>query len=162
MSLIIKNLVRFIRLIIYALQVQVRTVFYTLIFSSFGKGSQIFGRITVTRPENIKIGKHSTLNDGVYLGGPGGIEVGNNVHISPHVIINSGSLNTHNFQRKEHIGKKVIIKDHAWIASGAIINPGVTIGESAIVASGATVTKDVQSFTVVAGTPAKPIKKVQH
>ena len=49
--------------------------------------------------------------------------------------------------------------DNVWIATGAILLPGVTIGEGAVVASGAVVTKDVPSWTVVAGNPAKYIKK---
>ena len=55
----------------------------------------------------------------------------------------------------------VNIKDHVWIGSGAIILPGVTIGEGAIVAAGAVVTKDVEEKTVVGGIPAKKIKDIE-
>lgn len=54
---------------------------------------------------------------------------------------------------------KVIIKKNSWIGTGAIILPDVTIGEGAVVGAGAVVTKDVPSYTVVAGVPAKIIKK---
>ena len=53
----------------------------------------------------------------------------------------------------------VVIKDNVWIATGAIILPGVTIGEGAVVGAGAVVTKDVEPWTVVGGNPAKFIKK---
>lgn len=51
------------------------------------------------------------------------------------------------------------IGDYAWLCSHCIILPGVTIGEGAIVASGAVVTKDVEPWTVVGGIPAKEIAK---
>ena len=53
-----------------------------------------------------------------------------------------------------------MIKRGAWIGAGAIILPNVTIGERAVVGAGAVVTKDVPPYTVVAGVPAKEIKKL--
>ena len=53
----------------------------------------------------------------------------------------------------------VIIKDNAWIGMSAIILKGVTVGEGAIVAAGSVVTKDVPPHTIVAGVPARVIKK---
>ncbi|MFT8313707.1 MAG: DapH/DapD/GlmU-related protein [Clostridium sp.] len=58
--------------------------------------------------------------------------------------------------RKSH---KVYIGNDAWIGHNAIIMPGVTIGNGAIVGSGAIVTKDVAPYTIVAGVPAKIIRK---
>jgi chloramphenicol O-acetyltransferase type B len=52
-----------------------------------------------------------------------------------------------------------VIKDGAWIGMRAMIMPGVTIGEGAVVASGAIVTKDVAPYAIVAGNPAVPIRK---
>ena len=146
--------------LILGVYVILRTFYYSLLFGSFGKNSQIFGHITALKPERIRIGKNSFLNEGVFLGGLGKIEIGNKVHISPGVIINSGYLDTGNFSNKIHRGKKVIIRNGAWICSGAIINPGITIGKYSVVAAGAVVTKDVPDKTVVAGVPAKPIKKI--
>ncbi len=53
----------------------------------------------------------------------------------------------------------ITIEDCSWIATGAIILPGVTVGEGAVVAAGAVVTHDVPPWTVVAGNPAKEVKK---
>lgn len=53
----------------------------------------------------------------------------------------------------------VIIKDNAWIGMSAIILKGVTVGEGAIVAAGSVVTKDVPPHTIVAGVPARVIKR---
>jgi acetyltransferase-like isoleucine patch superfamily enzyme len=56
--------------------------------------------------------------------------------------------------------KSIHIKKGAWIGAGAIILQGVTIGEFSVVAAGAVVTKDVPSYTIVAGVPAKIIKNI--
>lgn len=54
--------------------------------------------------------------------------------------------------------QKIVIKKNAWIGAGAIILPGVTVGENAIVAAGAVVNKDVADNTIVGGIPAQYIK----
>jgi acetyltransferase-like isoleucine patch superfamily enzyme len=56
--------------------------------------------------------------------------------------------------------KPIVIKRNAWIGAGATILPGVTVGENAIVAAGSMVTKDVPSNTLVAGVPAKKVKRI--
>ena len=55
----------------------------------------------------------------------------------------------------------IIIEDNAWIAANSIITAGVTIGKHAIVAGGSVVTKNVPPYTIVAGNPAKAIKRYQ-
>jgi acetyltransferase-like isoleucine patch superfamily enzyme len=55
------------------------------------------------------------------------------------------------------VGGAVIIEDFVWISCRAIILPGVTVGEGAVVAAGAVVTKDVEPFSIVGGVPAKVI-----
>ena len=56
--------------------------------------------------------------------------------------------------------KPVVIEDNVYIGTGAIILPGVTVHDMSVVAAGAVVTKDVASFTVVAGVPAKVVKNL--
>ena len=58
--------------------------------------------------------------------------------------------------------RPVHIKQGAWLATRCIIMPGVTVGEHAVVAAGAVVTRDVAPYTVVAGVPAKVIKELPH
>lgn len=58
-------------------------------------------------------------------------------------------------------GKPVSIGDNVWIGGRSVINPGVTIGDHVVVASGSVVTKDVPSYTLVAGTPAKMIRNLK-
>ena len=59
----------------------------------------------------------------------------------------------------EITSKPITIKDNVWVATGAIVLPGVTIGAGAVVAAGSVVVKDVEPWTVVGGNPAKFIKK---
>ena len=58
--------------------------------------------------------------------------------------------------------KRVVIKRNAYIGAGAIILPGVTIGEYSIVAAGAVVTKDVPPRTIVAGVPARVVGSIDE
>ncbi len=130
-------------------------------FGLFGKGSFIRGRIKVYYPENIFLGDKTSINEGVILNARTKILIGNHVHISPGVIINTGTLD---YQKKgedrKHLASEVIIGDGVWIGSGAIINPGVTIGENSVVGAGAVVTRDIPPNCVAVGIPAKVMKEI--
>ena len=56
--------------------------------------------------------------------------------------------------------KRVIIKKNAWITIGSTILPGVTVGEGSVVAAGSVVSRDVPPYTMVAGNPARAVKKL--
>lgn len=80
--------------------------------------------------------------------------------IEDHAIISSGCLIfAHDVSTEEATVGKITIKRGAYIGMGAMILPGVTIGENAIVGAGAVVTKDVEPNTIVVGVPACPIKR---
>lgn len=97
-----------------------------------------------------------------FSGSGGGIEIGDGVLIGHNVVlatINHDLLPQNN--RKNHYAP-IKIGNHVWIGSNATVLSGVTIGEWAVVAAGAVVTKDVPPYTVVGGVPAKIIKKVEE
>jgi acetyltransferase-like isoleucine patch superfamily enzyme len=56
--------------------------------------------------------------------------------------------------------KRIVLKRNCWIGANSVILPGVTVGVNSVVAAGSVVTKDVPADTVVAGVPARVIKKV--
>ncbi|TWT27771.1 DapH/DapD/GlmU-related protein [Planomicrobium sp. CPCC 101110] len=138
-----------------------RKRYYSIILQHEGN-LKIFGRVIIAKPENIEIGKNVSLNEGVHLNARGKIKIGSNVHISTYVVINTGALildHDENVDRV-HTSQEVVIEDNVWIATGAIINPGVSIGENSVVGAGAVVTRDIPSNSVVGGVPARVIRKL--
>jgi maltose O-acetyltransferase len=123
-----------------------------------GKDSSISLHCRLRMPNKIRIGDNVAINQGVYLDGRGGLTIGNNVNIGRNVSIYTAS-HDYNSPGFDYIEKSVLIGSKAWIASNALILPGVKIGEGAVVAAGAVVTKDVEAYNVVGGNPAKFIKK---
>jgi acetyltransferase-like isoleucine patch superfamily enzyme len=84
------------------------------------------------------------------------IEIGNCVVINDGVRLITGSHDIHS-PTYDHVFSPIIIEDHAWIATDAMILKGVRIGRGAVVAAAAVVTRDVRPFTVVGGNPAREI-----
>ena len=105
----------------------------------------------------IKVGKNSVINFGCYLDNRRGIYIGDNVGIAHNTKIYTlgHDLDDPKFATK---GAPVHIKDNVFIFSNAMIMPGVTIGEGAIVLAGSVVTRDVEAWTIVGGNPAKKIR----
>ena len=89
----------------------------------------------------------------------GGIEIGDDVLIGHQVVIATLNHDLDPAKRGNMTPAPVKIGNKVWIGAHATVLPGVTVGEGAVIAAGAVVTKDVPANTVVAGVPAKPIKK---
>lgn len=120
-----------------------------------GKDSSIHMGVFVTG-HNIRIGDNVVINRKVYLDGRIGIEMKNNISISPEVYLVSmeHDPNDPHFATR---GGVIVIEDNVWVGSRAIVLPGIHIGEGAVVAAGAVVTKDVEPYQIVGGVPARPI-----
>lgn len=112
-----------------------------------------FGKFT-------SIGKHVFINHACSFLDMGGITIEDHVLIGPRVNLVTENHPLDPADRRALITKPIIIKKNAWIGAGATILPGVTIGEHAVVAAGAVVSKDVARSTVVGGVPAKFIKNI--
>jgi len=141
-----------------------------------GKDSVIEGKLVVFKyggqiniGNNVYIGLHSNIWSGEQ------VVIGNNVLISHNVnVIDTNSHEIDHVERAERfrslvknghpvdkasiITSQIKIGDYVWISFGATILKGVTVGEGAIIAANAVVTKDVEPFTMVAGNPAKVVK----
>lgn len=110
----------------------------------------------IRNPKGISIEDGVSIGPKVLLDGRKGITIGKSAVIAYEAIIWSlnHDYNDVNFSGK---GDKVVIGPYSWICSRAIILPGITIGEGAIVASNAVVTKNVEPYTIVGGVPARVI-----
>ena len=117
------------------------------------------------RLRGTKIGKNVDIAMGVFIeeSYPELVEIEENVDIGPNVIIVAHDTSYHCVQPDiPMLKKRVVIKRNAYIGAGAIILPGVTIGEYSIVAAGAVVTKDVPPRTIVAGVPARVVGSIDE
>ena len=122
-----------------------------------GENSFVMTPVSGAAFDKVKIGDNVFINSNCLFMARGGIVIEDDVLIGPDVRI--ATVN-HDFEDRHHkfYFKKVTIKKNAWICMGAIICPGVTIGENSVVGAGAVVTKDVPNNVIVGGNPAKIIK----
>ena len=137
---------------------EVRELFSKLIAKPVDTSFVLFPPFYTECGRNIFIGKNVFINFGCHFQDQGGIYIGDDVLIGSQTVlatINHGMLEENradNYPAQIRIGKK------AWIGAHVTILPGVTIGDNAIVAAGAVVTKDVPANAVVGGVPARIIK----
>jgi len=129
-------------------------------------GSEIDESVAVFTPLYINYGKHTKIGKNVFINFDcvfldlGGITIEDNVLIAPKVSLLSEGHPVLPEDRQSLVPGHIRIKKNAWIGAGATILPGVTIGENAVVAAGAVVSKDVADNTIVGGMPAKIIKTI--
>ena len=108
---------------------------------------------------NLRIGRNVFVNHGLTAMDLGGIEIGDDVMIGPHVqLISSGHPLDPATRRAQITTAPIRIGRGAWIAAGAMVLQGVFVGDDAVVAAGAVVTRDVPPRTLVAGVPARPVR----
>ena len=127
-----------------------------------GKGTRINITAKLSHHKRISIGKKSLI--GAYCNinpGTGNIVIGDKVLLAPQVTIVGSNHDVSKAELRHTSAEKknVVVEDGAWIATGAIVLPGVRIGKGAIVGAGAVVTKNVPPMIIVGGIPAKVIRK---
>jgi len=118
------------------------------------------GGFTVVNPQNVIIGDHCGINEGVFILGHHRIEIGSYVVLSARCMLIDTGLDKEEFLEHDfpkHVSGPIRIEDGAWIGAGAIILAGVTVGRKAIVGAGAVVTRDIPPYAIAAGNPAKVI-----
>ncbi|PMH80061.1 hypothetical protein BCU63_37270 [Vibrio splendidus] len=132
----------------------------------FKKRVGVFGLFKVGNIKNVKIGDNCAINPGVYISARNDVQIGDNVILSINCMLLDSSLDVSLYVQScpkvPYLNSSTLIKDNVWIGAGAIILPGVTIEKFSIVAAGSVVTKNVPAYTVVAGNPAKIIKKLKE
>tara|TARA_B100001287_G_scaffold174368_1_gene146939 strand:- start:6515 stop:7057 length:543 start_codon:yes stop_codon:yes gene_type:complete len=134
-------------------------IFLLRIFGAkIGNGCKIQSTVRIWAPWNLIMGDLVAFGANVKCYNPGPIVIGSKVAISHGAHLCSAS---HDFTKKDNplLTKKIVINDMCWIASEAFVGMGVTLGHGSIIGARSVIVKDVDSWSVVAGNPAKFIKK---
>lgn len=136
----------------------IRYLLYKYFFQvKISNNSIIYCRCRFFQPSGVSIGHNSIIGNDAFLDGRSGLDIGNNVNIA-------GEFRAYTMEHDisdpqfSGSGAPVIIKDWVYIGTRVTVLPGIVIGEGAVVASGAVVTKNVEPWTMVGGIPAKFIK----
>ena len=110
--------------------------------------------------KNITIGKNVFINSGCHFQDQGGIEIGDGCLIGHNVVL--ATINHDLYPENNRINHYAPIKlgKSVWVGSNSTILPGVTVGDWAVIAAGAVVTRDVPPMTIVGGVPAKVIRVI--
>lgn len=110
--------------------------------------------------KNLKIGKKVFINSGCRFQDQGGITIGDGALIGHNVVMATINHDLDPQRRSDILPAPIVIGRNVWLGANSTILPGVCIGENAVIAAGAVVTKNVPAGTVAAGIPAKPIRDI--
>lgn len=144
--------------------VKMRQISAKKIFYYCGENVNLGKGVRFGRGRLLRIGTNSGIGEDSYIVCMSEVSIGRDVMIGPQVMILTGG---HDFSEptRKLIDQKittapVIIGDDVWIGARALILPGVVIGSRSIIAAGSVVTKEVLPHTIVAGNPARFIRKI--
>ena len=134
------------------------------ILGKAGKNCVVEQPLFCTYGYNTTVGDNFFLNVNGRLMDSGKITIGNNVFIGPNVSIITEEHAMNAKQRAEGLEytHPVHIGDNVWICTGAIILPGVTIGENSVIGAGSVVTKDIPANSLAVGNPCRVIRSISQ
>lgn len=157
--------------------------FWKLRFKHFGAHSFIDPGVTILKPGHLSVGRHARIFHRCFIANlEGEVQIGDYSHLGVDVYINATrglvrignhvaiAPKTHIYSYSNHYepGKlvvecykiaDVVIEDDVGIGAGVVIVPGIIIHTGAFIGAGSVVTRDVAAYTIVAGVPARPLKK---
>jgi maltose O-acetyltransferase len=126
-------------------------------FAACGEGVSLQLPVVINHADHLRVGDRVSINAFVHIWALGGVTIGDDTLIASHVAITSL---THDPRAELYSAttqtRPVVIGRNVWIGTHAVILPGVTIGDGAIIGAGAVVTRDVAPCAVVVGVPAAP------
>jgi putative colanic acid biosynthesis acetyltransferase WcaF len=135
-----------------------RNVCLGIFRARLGAGVRIYPGVKVFAPWNLEMGDRSSFGEDVDCYCVDHIRIGPDVIVSQYAQLCTASHDINSPTRKL-VTAPIHLEEGCLVFMGAFIGPGVTVGRGAVVAAHAVVTKDVSPFTVVAGNPAREIKK---
>ena len=140
---------------------EVRALFSELIGTKVDDSFVLIPPFYATGGADTRIGRNVFVNQDCTFYDLGGLDIGDDVMIGPNVsLITSGHPVEPSRRRDFTIAKPIVIERNVWIAAGATIIGGVTVGENSVVAAGAVVTQNVPPNTLVGGNPARVIRSI--
>jgi acetyltransferase-like isoleucine patch superfamily enzyme len=139
----------------------IRALFSELIGKKVDDSFSLIPPFYTTGGPEISVGRNVFVNQNCTFYDVGGLDIADDVLIGPNVsIITSGHPIEPSQRRAYVIGKPIVIERNVWIAAGATIIGGVTVGENSVVAAGSVVTRDIPPNTLVGGNPARVIRSI--
>lgn len=145
---------RFVNSVVFpVLSIDKRMRIMRLFGAKTGEDSCYYRSVRVFAPWNLQIKNHVMMGEHVDVYNKDRVVIGENVIISRDVFLCTASHDTSSCSMKL-VTAPIVIEDNVWIAAKATVLPGVTIGEGAVVGACSVVTKNVPSWSVVAGNPA--------
>lgn len=140
---------------------EVRALFSQLIGQRVDETFLLIPPFYTAGGSEIRVGSNVFVNQNCTFYDLGGLDIADGVLIGPNVsLITTGHPLEPSERRAATVGKPIVIQRNAWIAAGATIIGGVTVGENAVVAAGSVVTKDVPANSLVGGNPARVIRLI--
>ena len=135
---------------------RLRAFLAPFVFERVGENFKCWSFVEWSFGYNLSIGDNVVIHRHVLLDDRGGIEIGNNVSVSDYVNIYSHSHDIDDIEKVFNLRTK--ISDHVRITYHATVLAGVSIGEHAMIGTGAVVTRDVDPYHIALGVPAKTVK----
>lgn len=134
-----------------------RVFLLKLFGAKVGRNSYVYSSARIWAPWNLQLGDYSSISHDVDCYCVDKVVIGNRVTVSQYSYLCTA---THDYTKWEMPLQtaRICLDDNAWVCAGAFIGPGVTIGEGAVVAARAVVTKPVEPWAIVGGNPARFIK----
>jgi putative colanic acid biosynthesis acetyltransferase WcaF len=126
--------------------------------ATIGRQVHIYGSAVIYMPWNLVVGDWSAIGEMAYIYNLGPVRLGNQVTVSHRAHLCAG---THDYRLPDMplLKPPIVVEDQAWVCADAFVGPGVTVGQGAIVGAAAVVMRDIEPWTIVAGNPARVLKR---
>ena len=139
---------------------ELRALMSRLVGYRVDDGFRLFPPVYTDFGKNIKIGKDVFVNSGCCFQDQGGVTLGDGCLVGHNVVFATLDHDKRPGRRGDMTAAPIVVGKDVWIGAHATILKGVTIGDGAIVAAGAVVTRDVPPNTIAAGVPARVVKTI--
>jgi putative colanic acid biosynthesis acetyltransferase WcaF len=126
--------------------------------AKLGKNCHIYGGARIWAPWNLTCDDQATISDEAVIYNPAPVALGSHAIISQQAYL-CGATHDYEDPKFPLVASSIFIGSYAWICARATVQPGVNVGEGAVLALGSVATRDLKSWTVYAGAPARRVKE---